>query len=282
MKNSLVSICVITYNSSKTVISTLESIKNQTYSPIELIVSDDNSSDNTVNIVQKWLNKNKSYFENVNLITSKINTGVTDNVNRACKSARGNFIKDIAADDSLLPNYTEKCVLYFEENPNAEILFTKVKFINENGQEVTRDDVNYDYFEFSAQKQFDYIIKFGVPSIPTPSIIYRSSTLKKLGWFDSRIPMWEDGPFYFKATKNGIKLDLVNIVGVNNGVFSNSISHQMSPRHKRSIALFYFYYLRKYEKKVFKKIKNFIKFSLFYFSNFSFIDSFINSHINKK
>ena len=58
MTEPLVSICVITYNSSKTVVETLESIKNQSYSNIELVVSDDCSPDNTVELVQQWLEKN--------------------------------------------------------------------------------------------------------------------------------------------------------------------------------------------------------------------------------
>lgn len=282
MNNKLVSVCVITYNSAETVLDTLNSIKNQTYSPIELIISDDNSTDNTVNLVNEWLDSNSDIFVNTKVITSEKNTGVTANVNRACKAANGYYIKDIAGDDSLLPEYIKKCIDYFETNPKTEILFTKVKFIDKNGKEVIRNDVNYKYFELSAQEQFEYIINFGVPSIPTPSVIYKKSTLEKLEWFDGRIPMWEDGPFYFKATKNGIKLHLNDFIGVNNGVFQGSISHLMSPRHKRSIALFYFYYLKKHEKSIFTRIKNNIKFSLFYFSNIRCIDAFINSHISRK
>ena len=58
----LVSVCVITYNSEITVLETLDSIYAQTYPRLELIISDDCSSDQTVDICQKWLSKYKNSF----------------------------------------------------------------------------------------------------------------------------------------------------------------------------------------------------------------------------
>ncbi len=57
--NPLVSIIVITYNSSKYVLETLESAKAQTYQNIELIVSDDGSTDNTIEICKIWIEKTR-------------------------------------------------------------------------------------------------------------------------------------------------------------------------------------------------------------------------------
>ena len=54
-KFPLVSVVIITYNSEKTIIETLESIKNQTYKNIELIISDDFSKDNTVEICKQCI-----------------------------------------------------------------------------------------------------------------------------------------------------------------------------------------------------------------------------------
>ena len=75
----LVSVPVITYNSSKFVLETLESIKAQTYQNIELIISDDCSTDNTVELCQKWVEENKERFVRTQIITSDLNTGVSAN-----------------------------------------------------------------------------------------------------------------------------------------------------------------------------------------------------------
>lgn len=79
----LVSIPVITYNSAKTVIETLDSIKAQTYPNIELIISDDCSTDDTVQLCREWIEKNGERFERTELISVTKNTGVSGNNNRA-------------------------------------------------------------------------------------------------------------------------------------------------------------------------------------------------------
>ena len=60
--NPLVSVVVVTYNDSAFIIETLESIKKQTYSNIELIVSDDGSNDDTVKLVKEWVRFNSYSF----------------------------------------------------------------------------------------------------------------------------------------------------------------------------------------------------------------------------
>ena len=72
----LVSVPVITYNSSKTVLETLDSIYNQTYQNLELIVSDDCSTDNTVGICREWIEAHKKRFVRTELLTVEKNTGV--------------------------------------------------------------------------------------------------------------------------------------------------------------------------------------------------------------
>ena len=85
----LVSVVVITYNSSATVVETLESIKNQTYQNIELIVSDDYSNDNTIEITSEWLKKNSSRFEKSLLLRADHNAGTSANCNRGVRATSG-------------------------------------------------------------------------------------------------------------------------------------------------------------------------------------------------
>ena len=99
--NVLVSVVVLTYNSSTTIIETLNSVKEQTYSNIELIITDDASSDTTIDICRQWLDLNGKYFFNFCLITVEFNTGLPANCNRALNASKGEWIKFIAGDDSL-------------------------------------------------------------------------------------------------------------------------------------------------------------------------------------
>ena len=125
--NPLVSVGVLTYNSSKTVLETLESIKAQTYQNIELIISDDASKDNTVEICKEWVEKNKDRFVRCEILTVPENTGIPANVNRRIAASRGEWSKGIAADDALLPDCIENFINYVKEHPEAEIIFAKAK-----------------------------------------------------------------------------------------------------------------------------------------------------------
>ena len=100
----LVSVYVVTYNSAEYVIETLNSVYNQTYNNIELIITDDASTDNTIELCKRWLNNHQDRFSDVQLVTSTINTGISANCNRAVKVAKGYWLKGIAGDDILLPN----------------------------------------------------------------------------------------------------------------------------------------------------------------------------------
>lgn len=253
MQHPLVSVCVITYNSAETVAETLDSIKNQTYSPVELIVSDDNSQDKTMDIVTNWANENKDRFENIEIISSDINTGVTKNVNRACRKARGIYVKDFAGDDILLPNYLENCIGYFEQHREVDVLFTKLEAFN--GNKIFELPENYSYFNLSAEEQFERTVRKGVPFLPTPTSIYTKRILEQVGYFDERIPMWEDGPMYFKLAENRTKLWLLDFIGVRYRVREESLSNAVPVSHIKSMGLCFKYYWAKYLKK-----SNFIKF----------------------
>ena len=126
MTQQLVSIIVATYNSSRFVIETLESAKAQTWQNIELVVSDDCSADNTVELCRNWIAQNKDRFVNTQLITVPANTGVSANCNRMIQSSVAEWIKMIAGDDILLPNCIEDNMQFVHLNPEASIVFSKV------------------------------------------------------------------------------------------------------------------------------------------------------------
>ena len=88
----LVSIIVVTYNSSKYILETLESAKDQTYKNIELIVTDDSSKDNTVELCKEWMQKNSARFVRTEVITVPQNSGIAANCNRGVNAAEGTCI----------------------------------------------------------------------------------------------------------------------------------------------------------------------------------------------
>ncbi|HEY3369697.1 MAG TPA: glycosyltransferase [Prolixibacteraceae bacterium] len=198
--NPLVSIAVITYNSSEYILETLESVKAQTYQNIELVVSDDCSSDNTIEICKKWIKKNKDQFRRSELITMSTNSGVPSNCNRALYKSKGTWIKYIAGDDILNENCISKFI-YHAKNDNFKHNFlfcNKTTFID-NITKIQSQKISK-IIERSYDKQ---LIKFACtrPTI-APFLFINKDALLKLNGFDESYHLLEDSPLYFKALKN--------------------------------------------------------------------------------
>ena len=87
--NILVSVIIVSYNSADTILDTLESIKAQSYTDIELIISDDGSKDKTIEISENWLKLNGHCFSSSKLLTVKSNTGISANCKKCVEIASG-------------------------------------------------------------------------------------------------------------------------------------------------------------------------------------------------
>ena len=91
----LVSIVLATYNGEKFLIEQLDSLFKQTYSNIELVVVDDASSDNTLNILYEY----SSRYSNMKLFSNEINLGFIKNFEKGCSLSKGEFISPCDQDD---------------------------------------------------------------------------------------------------------------------------------------------------------------------------------------
>lgn len=199
MDRPLVTVCVITYNSSKFILETLDSIKAQTYDNIELIISDDHSSDDTVEICSEWLSKHKDSFVSVKLITSDKNTGIAPNANRGWYQARGEWVKGLAGDDKLLPNCIMDDVSYVADHPETDILFSKMIAIGDKN--AAKDCYFLDvgkYFRNLNQSEFEVCLLLSNFLPAASEFIKRSCFLELDGW-DESFPFIEDWPFWIKA-----------------------------------------------------------------------------------
>ena len=119
----LISVIILTYNSSSTVLETLDSVFVQSYKRIELIISDDSSKDSTVELCNNWISLNRSRFESCKVVTSATNTGVTLNVNRGVKECKGEWIKILGGDDLFLSNAISDVVDYI--TPDKDIIVSQ-------------------------------------------------------------------------------------------------------------------------------------------------------------
>ena len=212
MQLPLVSVILTTYNSAKFVVETLESARAQTYQRIELIISDDCSVDNTVEICRNWIALYKDRFERTEIITVPQNTGVSANCNRCIQASNAAWIKLIAGDDILLPNCIEDNMQFVAKNTQAAVVFSQVllymdEFVPEKMLTLLPASypMNLMRTTFSAEDQYKLLLLSDRITY-TPSSFFNKQTLLAVNGFDEANKLVEDYPMWLKLTKAGNKL----------------------------------------------------------------------------
>ena len=208
MKNPLVSVRILTYNSSKYISDTLDSVYNQTYQNIELIISDDCSTDSTVEICKAWLENHAKRFANVKFLTTPVNTGVCANSKRSLEATTGDWIKGLGGDDCLCPEAIERFVKFVQKE-KCQICVAKIGYIDEDGKPITiRHGVTHtsylSYTKLSYKEQFN-VCKLRV-FVPGPSLFYSRKIYQITGGPDARYGTSDEWSFLYKVFKNGFKI----------------------------------------------------------------------------
>lgn len=204
----LVSVIVVTYNSAATVIETLDSIKNQDYPNIELIIADDCSKDNTVDIVKKWLDENDTHFVRSELITSSVNTGVSGNLNRGLNKAQGKWIKPIAGDDLLMPDCVSENVRCTKTDARVCAVSSRALFFGD--PIICKQFEHFGYGLFGLTNREKYLVLLTYNCIISPTDFVSREYYESIGGFNEEIPLIEDWPFWINVFKNNGNVIFLN------------------------------------------------------------------------
>ncbi len=209
--NPLVSIVVITYNSSKYILDALESAKELTYGNIELIISDDCSTDDTLTICREWVKENSKYFVNTEIIPAEKNAGIPANCNKGCRAAHGEYVKILAGDDMLSPNGIEDFINCYGGSSMVVECGHKFFSVDKCGQKNVWDDKrdNQDFYRLSAEEQHERLLMSCCVS--APSVIIKAELFSKIGYFDESYKYIEDWPFWLKYTSGGGVIDYASV-----------------------------------------------------------------------
>lgn len=242
----LVSIIVITYNSSKYVLETLESAKAQTYQNIELIISDDGSQDDTVEVCQNWLAENKERFVYSQIITVEKNTGIPANCNRGVKASKGEWIKLIAGDDILLNDGIQLNVNH-TQNSDVRILCSKMIVVNQEGI-LVKQTLNYNkvvrwFCNKTQSKQKKSYLRMPI-MLNIPTLFYKKSLVSEINFFDEEIKLLEDQPFLIKVFNKGYRLDFLNAETVQYFKHTESVMQSTNMNFLDSLYLSFKKYIR--------------------------------------
>jgi len=221
----LVSVVIVSYHSADTITETLDSIYDQTYPNIELVVSDDCSSDDTVAVAQQWAQTHAERFHNCIIHKNPENLGVPGNLNAGILLSHGYYIKDLAADDLLLPDAIEQYVRCCQEQGYNNLCARVRPFFMADGVKQYGQDmpVNTAFFEKSAQEQYpDMLVE---DRIFSPAFFSTRQLLDEMGLYDPTYRFAEDYPMYLKISAAGHKLNFMDTYTVEYRQSENSLSH---------------------------------------------------------
>jgi glycosyltransferase involved in cell wall biosynthesis len=223
MANDIVSVIISTYNSSLYIVEALKSVFMQTWQELEVIVTDDCSGDDTVQVCRGWLNENKWRFIRVVVITSQQNTGISANANRGLNAAKGEWIKFLGADDTLEPNCIKDNMSFISLKPEVKVLFSRINiyrdtFEPDNLLDTTPNIPCYPNSilapGINALSQYKMLLLCDRIHF-SPSVFIHHETLISVKGFDERFKLLEDYPLWLNLAKNGHKLYFMEKVTVN-------------------------------------------------------------------
>jgi glycosyltransferase involved in cell wall biosynthesis len=212
---NLVSICIPTYNGGRYISEALESAILQSYGNLEIIISDDSSNDNTLDIIESFKQKTNIHIK----IFNHRPNGIGANWNNCLKRAEGKFIKFLFQDDILQPTCIEEMVNVLETYHGIGLVASKREFIVEDSHlnEDTKKwidkygdlQVNLDPSLSSGMQILDASLfksnvffreprnKVGEPS----AVLFRKEILNNIGFFREDLKQVLDYEFYYRILK---------------------------------------------------------------------------------
>lgn len=129
-----ITVVINNYNYSSFLIECVESVLNQSYKDIELLIIDDGSTDNSLELLEK----NYSNIENIKIL-QKENGGQLSTFNEAGKYATGEIIFFLDADDLFKPNYIKNVVEIYQNSNDINFVYSAVeKFYNDGRKEIVQ------------------------------------------------------------------------------------------------------------------------------------------------
>jgi glycosyltransferase involved in cell wall biosynthesis len=192
-KQPLVSVVMPAYNAGPYVADAIQSILDQTYRNLELIIVDDGSTDGTFMIAKRY----QALDKRVIVLKNDRNLGVSMSAKKGINKAKGTFIARMDADDIAIRDRFEKQVAYLEKNINTVAVGGYRYMIDKKGKTIGRKQ-----FPESFEEIYDYIFKF-IPVQQGTFMIARTRLPKDFVYYEDGMNTAEEVELFFKLFQYG-------------------------------------------------------------------------------
>lgn len=184
----LVSVVIPTYNRAETIEKTINSVLNQTYPSMEIVIVDDCSKDNTEQIV----NEKFSYVKKLKYIKHEKNKGGNAARNTGIENSKGKYIAFLDSDDEWLSTKLEKQINKMVKNKDCGLVYTYCANVDLNTNEI----ISY-FGNEPGQKPFEKLLCENFIG-STSSILCTKDALMDVGMFDESLPSCQDWELYIR------------------------------------------------------------------------------------
>ena len=205
-----ISIITASYNYEKYIKSTIESVIAQTYTDWELIVIDDCSTDNSVEIIKSFDD------ERIKLVINETNLGLSKTLEKAVNLAQGDWIAFLESDDLWMKNHLEEKVKIIEKYPDTAIIFNDVEMFGDENtinhkksvfskyfQNLPLKDLTYPRNMFKDVAIFNYCLTFSALCINKEKLLecsFNTPTDRQIDWW-LIIHLAQNYDFYYISQK---------------------------------------------------------------------------------
>jgi glycosyltransferase involved in cell wall biosynthesis len=231
MKKPLVSICIPTYNQGEFIEHTINSILNQSYTNLEIIVYDNCSTDNTEDIIKKIDSPKIKYIKN------ESNVGYVENCNRCLGASHGKYIALLHSDDIYESTFVEEEVRVMENDVAIGAVFCISNLIDRFGNLISKsnlpiESIENDLIKFDFNKLMIIIMEHD-NFLVCPSAIVRKEVYHMVGFYKD-IPIVQDLEMWLRISKI-YDICVVNKRLINYRIHNNSGSQQFKNQLRTNI-----------------------------------------------
>ncbi|MES2960901.1 MAG: glycosyltransferase [Pseudomonadota bacterium] len=203
MNQPIITVIIPSYNHADYIGSTIESILAQTENNFELLIIDDLSSDNSLEIIKKFQDPR------IKLITLQKNIGMCQTSNIGIEQAKGKYISIIASDDVMLPNNLQDKINFLEKNPAYGAVFSRVEAIDENGDILYKKTKKFKKLFITDKKnRYQWLNHFFYKAncLAAPTMVAQTEVIRKINGFNPIFSQAHDFDMWVKICLTGYEI----------------------------------------------------------------------------
>ncbi len=214
----LLTVLMPVYNASCHLREAMDSVLQQTFTNFELLIVNDGSTDDTVNIIREYNDPR------IRLLENEKNMGISETLNRGIREASSDLIARMDADDICYPDRLQRQYTFMKDNPDCAMVSCYVRIISNDGAFV-RQEVHRDRFLY-------YTLQFEC-NIFHPAVMFRRQPVMQVNMYDR--PYAEDYDLFWKIAA-AYKINQIEEVLMDYRLSNNSL-HKVTKKDEYDVAL---------------------------------------------